>query len=118
MYPRYFQLNEFLSIVSVFKECYHIPFVPTGGWAFGCCPHGVIYSIKNLLRGEGARDYVDLERSLKVRPNITVVDMAHVVARNANRTVPGFYSPNEGRLCEAKEDVVNRALEGNNACAL
>lgn len=67
--------------------------------------------MKNLLRGESPRDYVDIERSLLVRPNVILCDIAHLVARHGNKTVPGFFSPNEGRLHSPDEAIISLAQE-------
>ena len=58
----------------------------SGGWLSFSCPHGIVYYLKFLLRAESCRDYVDGLLSLKHRPNIVIVDMAHIVANHANIT--------------------------------
>ena len=56
-----------------------------GGWLSFSCPHGVVYYLKFLLRAESCRDYVDGCLSMAYLPNVVVVDMAHIVAKHANR---------------------------------
>ena len=84
-----------------------------GGWAVGCCPHGIVYAIKSLLRAESPRDYIDLERSLKHRSNICVADIAHLIATHGKKTLHGFYHPHGGRIAEATEENMVIANAGN-----
>ena len=86
--------------------------VLSGGWAVGCCQHGIVYAIKNLLRSESPRDYVDMERSLRHRPSITICDIAHLVANMGNKIKSDFFGPNEGRLCEDTSENVENATLG------
>ncbi|CAG2216963.1 unnamed protein product [Mytilus edulis] len=74
--------------------------------------HGIVYGIKNLLRSESPRDYIDLERSLKHRPNVTICDIAHLLATHGNKTVEDFYCPNEGRLDIISEENIQAAESG------
>lgn len=74
--------------------------------------HGVVYGIKCLLRSESPRDYIDMERSLKHRPNVTICDIAHLVAKHGNRTVPNMFCPDEGRLCPPTEENLLLAEDG------
>ncbi|CAG2238754.1 unnamed protein product [Mytilus edulis] len=83
-----------------------------GGWAVGCCGHGVVYAIKCLLRSESPRDYVDLEQSLKHIPNITICDIAHLVAKHGNKRFKDMFTPNEGRLAPATEEIITLAESG------
>ena len=46
-------------------------------------PHGVVYYLKFLLRSGSSRDYLDGLLSVEHLPNITVVDMTHIVANHA-----------------------------------
>ena len=56
----------------------------SGGWLTVTCTHGIIYGVKVLVRAESPRDYIDILRSMKHRPNILVCDMAHMVAGVGN----------------------------------
>ena len=69
--------------------------------------------MKNLIRSESPRDYVDLERSLKHRPTLFICDVAHLVAKMANREFPGFFEPNSGRLGPANAELVKKAIDGD-----
>ncbi|KAL3887374.1 hypothetical protein ACJMK2_027316, partial [Sinanodonta woodiana] len=91
-----------------FDLAYEKVFGTSGGWVLGACPHGVVYAIKSLLRSESPRDYVDLLRSFKHRPNIIIADIAHLIASHGNKTQRNFFYPNEGRL--AAPDDNNIAL--------
>ena len=57
----------------------------SGGWVFGCCNHGIVYVLKFVLRAESPRDYVDLLLSMKFQPNVTIIDMANMVAAHGNK---------------------------------
>ena len=69
------------------------------GWLLFSCPHGVVYYLKFLLRSESSRDYVDGLLSMEHLPNITVIDMAHIVANHA--------------LTSRKEDVIKYGYDEN-----
>lgn len=86
--------------------------ISVGGWASASCPHMVVYCIKFVLRGESPRDYVDLLRSLKFPPSITISDIPHRLATHANHTIPQFFRPNEGRLFPPTEANIDVAKEG------
>jgi len=77
------------------------------------CRHGVCYGLKWLLRQEGARDHVDLLKSLKVQPTVTVVDFANMVAAHGNLRFPGMFTPNEGRIAEPTLDNIMSAKNGS-----
>ena len=70
-----------------------------GGWLSFSCLHGVVYYLKFLLRSESSRDYVDGLLSMEHLPNITVIDMAHIVANHA--------------LTSRKEDVIKYGYDEN-----
>ncbi|KAL3855783.1 hypothetical protein ACJMK2_014983 [Sinanodonta woodiana] len=91
------------------KENFEQRNVCRSGWVLGACPHGVVYAIKSLLRSESPRDYVDLLRSFKHRPNIRIADIAHLIASHGNKTQRNFFYPIEGRLAAAHAN--NIALE-------
>lgn len=76
------------------------------------CQHGVCYGLKWLLRQEGARDHIDLLKSLKVQPTVTVVDFANMVAVHGNIRFPGMFSPFEGRIAEPSVDNIVAAKTG------
>eukprot|EP00795_Rhopilema_esculentum_P014880 gene14880-6013_t len=95
-----------------FNKIFRKMFGFSGGWLTVACRHGIIYALKFLLRSESPRDYIDILRGLKHRPNIFINDMAHIVAAFGNRNFDGFFSPNEGRAAEATEENVQMANEG------
>eukprot|EP00795_Rhopilema_esculentum_P016114 gene16114-7464_t len=96
-----------------FNKIFKKMFGRSGGWLTLACTHGVIYAVKFLLRSESPRDYIDMIRSLKHKPNVFIVDMAHMVASHGNRYEEGFFSPYEGRVAEATPQNIENALEGN-----
>ena len=67
----------------------------------------VVYCLKFVLRGESPRDYADLLRSLKFPPSISISDIPDPLASHVNSTVPGFFSPNLGRLFPAIRDNID-----------
>ena len=56
----------------------------SGGWLTFSFPHGIVYYLKLILKSESCRDYVDGLISMKIWPNVVIVDMAHIDARHAN----------------------------------
>lgn len=76
------------------------------------CRHGVCYGIKWLLRQEGARDHIDLLKSLKVQPTITIVDFANMVASHGNLRFPDMFAPFSGRIAEPSIDNILAAKNG------
>ncbi len=87
-------------------------FTFSGGWASGSCPHNRIYVIKFVLRSEGPRDYFNLIRSLKYPPSINVSEIPNRVATFANREIPNFFTPNEGRWFPPTPENIIMASEG------
>ena len=69
------------------------------GWLSFSCSHGVAYYLKYLLRSESSRDYVDGLPSMELVPNITVIDMVHIVANHT--------------LVSRKEDVIKCGYDEN-----
>lgn len=85
----------------------------SGGWAAGSCPHGVVYALKFVIRGESPRDYVDLIRSLKFPPTVCISDVPHRLAVHANNVVHQMFSPFDGRLFEPTADNIRDAINGS-----
>ncbi|KAM7143639.1 HMG domain-containing protein 3 isoform 2-T2 [Molossus nigricans] len=69
----------------------------TGGKIYKVCPHQVICGSKYLVRGESARDHVDLLASSRHWPPVYVVDMASPVALCADLCYPELTSQMWGR---------------------
>ncbi|ELT91419.1 hypothetical protein CAPTEDRAFT_195355, partial [Capitella teleta] len=76
----------------------------SGGLLVACCPHGITYGMKFLLRGESPRDHLDLLFSFKHIPTLTICDIPGFVARHAAKRRPGLFKPNDGRFAEASEE--------------
>ncbi len=72
----------------------------------------VVYYLKFVLRGESPRDYADLLRSIKFPPSISISDIPDRLASHVNNSVPGFFSPNNGRLFPATRDNIASAELG------
>ncbi|XP_013367666.1 PREDICTED: HMG domain-containing protein 3 isoform X1 [Chinchilla lanigera] len=69
----------------------------TGGKIYKVCPHQVVCGSKYLVRGESARDHVDLLASSRHWPPVYVVDMATPVALCADLCYPELTSQMWGK---------------------
>ncbi|KAM5302213.1 HMG domain-containing protein 3 isoform 2-T2 [Glossophaga mutica] len=69
----------------------------TGGKIYKVCPHQVICGSKYLVRGESARDHVDLLASSRHWPPVYMVDMAAPVALCADLCYPELTKQMWGR---------------------
>ena len=96
-----------------FKKAFNKLWGCSGGWASGTCPHGVVYALKFLIRSESPCDYVDILLSMKHQPNVTIVDVATLVAAHGNRRKSGMFSPNNGMLVEPTPENVQEAKAGS-----
>ncbi|XP_071426305.1 HMG domain-containing protein 3 isoform X1 [Pithys albifrons albifrons] len=69
----------------------------TGGKIYKVCPHQVVCGSKYIVRGENARDHVDLLVSSRHWPPVYVVDSASSVALCADLCCPGLTSQMWGK---------------------
>ncbi|XP_051487387.1 HMG domain-containing protein 3 isoform X3 [Apus apus] len=69
----------------------------TGGKIYKVCPHQVVCGSKYIVRGENARDHVDLLVSSRHWPPVYVVDTASSVALCADVCCPGLTSQMWGK---------------------
>ncbi|XP_010342839.1 HMG domain-containing protein 3 isoform X2 [Saimiri boliviensis] len=69
----------------------------TGGKIYKVCPHQVVCGSKYLVRGESARDHVDLLASSRHWPPVYVVDLATSVALCADLCYPELTNQMWGR---------------------
>ncbi|NXG59400.1 HMGX3 protein, partial [Hemiprocne comata] len=69
----------------------------TGGKIYKVCPHQVVCGSKYIVRGENARDHVDLLVSSRHWPPVYVVDTASSVALCADVSCPGLTSQMWGK---------------------
>ncbi|NXM96063.1 HMGX3 protein, partial [Sylvia borin] len=69
----------------------------TGGKIYKVCPHQVVCGSKYIVRGENARDHVDLLVSSRHWPPVYVVDTASSVALCADLCWPGLTSQMWGK---------------------
>ncbi|XP_043843442.1 HMG domain-containing protein 3 isoform X2 [Dromiciops gliroides] len=74
-----------------------VPSHLTGGKIYKVCPHQVICGSKYLVRGESARDHVDLLTSSRHWPPVYVVDLATPVSLCADLCYPELTSQMWGR---------------------
>ena len=72
-----------------------------------------IYEVKFLLRSESPRDYIDMLRSMKHRPNVLLCDMTHMVAVEGNRFHEDFFCPFEGCVVESTVGNMETAKPGD-----
>ncbi|XP_008847599.1 HMG domain-containing protein 3 isoform X1 [Nannospalax galili] len=83
----------------------------TGGKVYKVCPHQVVCGSKYLVRGESARDHVDLLASSRHWPPVYVVDIATPVALCADLCYPELTSQmwgkNQGCFSSPIEPVVS-----------
>ena len=84
----------------------------SGWWLSASCPHGIVYALKFLLRAQSPRDYVDILFSMKVQPNIVILDIAPMVATSGNNWKPGMCNPNLGWLACPSGDNISLASSG------
>ena len=83
----------------------------SGGWVSGCCIHGIVYVLKFVLRAESSRDYVDLLLSMKFQPNVTIIDMANMVAAHGNKRQRGMFHLHNGMVAEPCQENVDKARQ-------
>ena len=95
-----------------FKKAFSKLWGCSGGWASATCPHGVVYALKFLLGFESPRDYIDMLLSMKYQPNITVVDVANIVAKHGNNRKKGMFHPFTGMVAEPTLENVEMASAG------
>ena len=107
------RIKSTINNKDTFNKVFKKMFGSSGGWLSFACVHGIIYAAKFLLRAESPRDYIDVMRSFKHRPNILICDMAHMVARHENKTCRNLFAPFEGRVAEATEENIAFAKDGN-----
>ncbi|XP_023814988.1 HMG domain-containing protein 3 isoform X2 [Oryzias latipes] len=79
----------------------------TAGKLSKVCPHKVVSSSKYLVRGETARDHVDLLLSSRFWPPVYVCDCAHEVALCTDLQYPNMatqmWGRNQGSFCDPFE---------------
>ncbi|XP_043347219.1 HMG domain-containing protein 3 isoform X4 [Dermochelys coriacea] len=83
------------------------PVQHTGGKIYKVCPHQVVCGSKYVVRGESARDHVDLLVSSRHWPPVYVVDMASSVALCADICCPDLtvqmWGKNQGCFSDPME---------------
>ncbi|KAM4748762.1 HMG domain-containing protein 3 [Rhinophrynus dorsalis] len=97
-------LSEFVQNGTQIKQP---PAHLTGGKVYKVCPHQVICGSKYIVRGENARDHVDLLSSSRHWPPVYVVDMATQVALCADLCYPDLtlqmWGKNQGCFSDPSE---------------
>ena len=82
-----------------------------GGWVSGCCIHGIVYVLKFVLRAESPRDYVDLLLSMTFQSNVTIIDMANMVAAHGSKRQRGMFYPHNGMVADPSQENVDTARQ-------
>jgi hypothetical protein len=90
----------------------------SGGFVGACCPHGVVYAIKPIIRSESVRDHIDILLSLREAPIVVVSDLAPMIAAHGERRKPGLFWPHDGRLAAPTAENVNLAESGDLLCVI
>jgi len=70
-----------------------------------------VYVLKFVLRAESPRDYVNLLLSMKVQPNVTIIDMANMVASHGNKRQRNMFYPHSGMVAEPSRENVDNAKQ-------
>ena len=84
----------------------------SGGVMLGMCTHGVVHCMKFMLTYESPRDIVDLLKSLKYHPNVTICDIPQQVVNHGNKREEGMFGDNNGMICENTPENIKDAEEG------
>ena len=95
-----------------FKKAFFKLWGCSGGWASGTCPHGVVCAVKFLVCSESPQDYVDILLSMEHQPNITIVDVANLVAAHGNGRKKDMFSPHNSMVMEPTEENIEKAKAG------
>ena len=83
-----------------------------------CCPHGITYGLKYLLRGETPRDHVDMILSLAHQPTVHLCDIPWLVAKHGKKRKEKMYSPNEGHFVDSSGENLERVKAGTLSVSL
>ena len=84
----------------------------SGGIMLGMCTHGIVHCMKFMLTYESPRDIVDLLKSLKYHPNVTICDIPQQVVNHGNKREEGMFSDNGGMICENTSENIQAAKDG------
>ena len=71
-----------LSDNSKFRNIFPNIWGHSNGWLMFSCPYGVADYLTFLLRSESSHDYIDGLLSMKHIPNVAVIDMVHIIAKD------------------------------------
>ena len=77
-------MESLADIDKLFFKVWHA----SGGTLTGTCPHGVVYTIKQL-----PRDISDILLSLKHPPNVVISNIPHMLAAHINKRSANFFYP-------------------------
>ena len=68
----------------------------SGGYLTYNCIHGISYYLKMPIRAEGPRDYIDGYLSMKHPPNVTIIDMPHLLVQHSRSRENDIIRTNSG----------------------
>ena len=68
----------------------------SGGYLTYNCIHGISYYLKMPIRAEGPRDYIDGYLSMKHPPNVTIIDMPHLLVQHSRSRENDILRTNSG----------------------
>lgn len=97
------RLREISLSRAEFDKYYSRIMNKSGGWLTASCHHNIIYAAKFLFRSESPSDYLDIIKSFKYQPTVSIIDVAHRVASLGNKLYPGMFEKNNGRLLPVTE---------------
>ena len=71
------------------------------------CPHGVIYGLKVLLRGESLNDLMDLILSMEHIPNVVIYDQSYRIPKQlGDVSTLGWIMPHAGHATEGTAENI------------
>lgn len=95
-----------------FKKAFNKMWGCSGGWVSGTCPHGVLYTLKFVLRAESPRDYIDQILSMAHQPNIIISDMANMLVAHGNNRKRNMFHPFNGMVGGTNESQCGECTRG------
>ena len=84
----------------------------SGSLMMGMCTHGIVHCVKFMLTYESPRDIVDLLKSLKYMPNVTICDIPQQLVSHGNKRGQLTFPDNDGMLCSNTDGNLQAARDG------
>jgi len=70
-----------------------------------------VHVLKFVLRAESPRDYVDILLCMKFQPNVTIIDMANMLASHGNKRQRNMFYPRNPMVAEPSQENVDNAKQ-------